>query len=341
MRLRELAERLGGRPIEGDGEHVVEGVASLEDGGPVDLGFVRSERYAAALAASRVGAVVAPPGIDVGARPVLRSPSPNLDLARAAGLLHPAPAPPAGVHATAELAASATLAEGVSIGSRAFVGERARVGKGSVLHAGAVVYDDAVVGAECVLHAGVVVREGCHLGDRVILQPGVVIGGDGFGYEFDERGGLEKVPQLGNVVIEDDVEIGANSTVDRARLGSTRIGRGVKIDNLCMVAHNVQIGEGSALVAQTGIAGSTEIGPRCFFLAQAGTAGHLKIGEGSFIGPRGGVITDLEPGARVFGFPSQPEKRWHRTMVALNRLPELLRRMRAVEKRVDGREGPQ
>ena len=175
--------------------------------------------------------------------------------------------------------------------------------------------------------------ERCTLGDRVILQPGCVIGGDGFGYELDERGALEKVPQLGNVVLEDDVEVGANATIDRARLGTTRVGRGTKIDNLVQIAHNVEIGAGCVVVAQSGIAGSTRLGDRVFFMAQSGAASQLEIGAGSFVGARGGVIESLPPASRVYGFPATPERAWHRVSAWLARLPELARRVRALEKR--------
>jgi UDP-3-O-[3-hydroxymyristoyl] glucosamine N-acyltransferase len=333
MRLGELAERLGGRAVEGDAGFLVRGVAALDEGGPEELGFLRSARFARELSASRIGALIAPPGIDVGGRPAIRSPSPNLDIARAARILAPQETPAPGVDARAVVHPSASVHPEASVGPCAVVGARSRIGARSVLHPGAVVYPDVRVGDDCVLHAGSVLREGTVLGSRVILQPGAVLGGDGFGYEFDEAGRLEKVPQLGVVVVEDDVEIGANATIDRARFGATRIGRGAKIDNLVMIAHNVQIGEGSAFVAQSGIAGSTVVGKRVFFMAQSGAANQLVIGDGCFIGVRGGVIESLAPKSRVYGFPSQPERSWHRTVAAVSKLPELLRRVRRLERR--------
>lgn len=333
LTLAELAARLGGREIEGDASLRVSGVAALADGGAQQLGFVRAERFAAQLASSRIGAVIAPPGIDVRGRPALRSSAPSLDFARAAALLAPRPRAAAGVHTRAFVDLSARLDEGVSIAPLASVGPRVRVGARSVVHANAVLGADAVIGADCEIHAGAIVGERCVLGDRVILQPGCVIGGDGFGYEFDEQGALEKVPQLGIVVIEDEVEVGANSTIDRARLGATRIGRGTKIDNLVQVAHNVEIGAHSVLVAQTGIAGSTTLGERVYFMAQSGASGQLEIGAGSFIGVRGGVIEDLPRGSRVFGFPSLAGRAWHRANAWLTRLPALARRVRALEKK--------
>jgi UDP-3-O-[3-hydroxymyristoyl] glucosamine N-acyltransferase len=332
IRIAELAEQLGGRPVEGDPAFLIQGVGSLEEGGSADLGFLRSGKSADALAETRIGALIAPPEVDVGGRPVIRSPMPNLDFARAAALIAPARRPEPGVHPTAFVDPTAKVDPQASIGAQVSVGARTEIGPRTVLHANVTVCDDVRVGSDCLFHPGVVVREGCEVGDRVILQPGVAIGGDGFGYEFNERGEHEKIPQLGNVVIEDDVEIGANSTVDRARLGTTRIGHGVKIDNLVQIGHNCVIGANSVIVAQAGLGGSTRVGNRAIIMAQAGSAGHLTIGEGSFVAARAGVSKDLPPGSRVWGFPAQPERRWHRSTALVGRLPELLRRLRALER---------
>lgn len=332
LRLGEVAARLGDRPVEGDADFPVAGVASLEDGGPGDLGFVRSARFAGDLETSKIGAVIAPPDVPVGGRPVIRSITPSLDFARAVALVAPPPRPAPGVHGSAEVAPGVVLGEAVAIGPRAVVGAGSSVGDRTVLHANVTLYDGVRVGSDCVLHAGAVLREGTVLGDRVVIQPGAVIGGDGFGFEFDEAGRWEKVPQIGNVVIEDDVEIGAGTTVDRARLGSTRIGRGAKIDNLVQIGHNCEIGPDSVVVAQAGLAGSSVLGRRVILLAQAGVGQRAQLGDGSFVGARGGVIQDLEPGSRVFGFPALPERSWHRVTVALTKLPELLRRVRRLER---------
>jgi UDP-3-O-[3-hydroxymyristoyl] glucosamine N-acyltransferase len=333
LTLAELAARLGGREIEGDASLRVSGVASLAEGTVSELGFVRGEAYALELAGSRIGAVIAPPGVGVCGKPALRSLAPSLDFARAAALLAPRSRPAAGVHPRAFVDASACIDASASIAPLASVGARARVGARTLVHANAVIEEDVRVGADCEIHAGAIVGARCVLGERVILQPGCVIGGDGFGYELDERGALEKVPQLGNVELEDDVEVGANSTIDRARLGTTRVGRGTKIDNLVQIAHNVEIGGHSVLVAQSGIAGSTKLGERVYFMAQSGAAGHLEIGAGSFVGARGGVIEDLASDSRVYGFPARAERAWHRANAWIARLPELARRVRALESR--------
>jgi UDP-3-O-[3-hydroxymyristoyl] glucosamine N-acyltransferase len=339
LELGELAEKLGGRPVEGDPHFRVDGVATLEQGGARALGFVRGEGFAAALARSSIGAVVAPPDVPVGGRPAIRSPLPSLDFARATALLVPEPRPAPGVHPSAWVAATARIHPSASVGPRCVVAERSEIGARSILTASVTVQEDVQVGADCRLHAGVVVRERCRLGDRVTLQPGVVIGGDGFGYEFNERGESEKVPQVGDVVLEDDVEIGANSTVDRARLGTTRICRGAKIDNLVMIAHNCVIGPHSLIVAQTGIAGGTVLGERVMAMAQSGFAGHIRVGDGVFVGGRGGVIEDTPAKSRVWGFPAVPERAWHRSVAWFARLPELAKRIRALEKKLDLRGG--
>ncbi len=334
MELGELAEKLGGRAVEGDPHFRVDAVATLELGGASALGFVRGAAFAEAVRRSRIGAVIAPPGVEVGARPAIRSPLPSLDFARATALLVPESRPPLGVHPSAFVASTARVHPSASIGPRCVVAEGSEIGPRSILSANVTVLEDVRIGEDCRLHPGVVVRERCRLGDRVTLQPGVVIGGDGFGYEFNERGESEKVPQVGDVVIEDDVEIGANTTVDRARLGSTRIGRGAKIDNLVMIAHNCVIGPHSLIVAQSGLAGGTVFGERVVAMAQSGFRGQLTVGAGSFVAARAGVIEDVPPKSRVWGFPAQPERAWHRSVAWLARLPELAKRVRALEKKV-------
>ncbi len=333
MRLRELASYLG-REFVGDGELVIRGVAPLEQAGAEDLSFVRSERWAKLLEGSRAGACIVPLGFKAGARPVIPSPHPSLDFARAVGTLLPCEKPPAGIHPTAFVDPGAEIHPEASIGPRAVVGPGCQIGARTLLLANVTLYADVTVGEDCILHSGVIVCEGTQIANRVLLQPGVVLGGDGFGYAFDEQGALEKVPQVGRVVIEDDVEIGSNTTVDRAALGETRIRRGAKIDNLVMVAHNCDIGEGVVIVGQAGLAGSTVVERGAMLMAQMGSGGHLRIGERAFVGARAGLHKDVAAGARVWGAPQLPERAFHRVMAALTRLPDALRRLRAVEKRL-------
>ncbi|MCH2184393.1 UDP-3-O-(3-hydroxymyristoyl)glucosamine N-acyltransferase [Myxococcota bacterium] len=333
VRLAELGDFLG-RPIEGAPETPLDGVAALDQAGPRDLSFVRSLHWAAELKQTKAGAVLIPDGLDPSGIPAIRSPHPSLDFARAAQHLVPADRPAAGLHPAATVASSAELASGVSIGSGATVGEASRIGSGTVLHAGVHVYPDVQVGQDCELHSGVVLREGTELGDRVIVHAGAVLGGQGFGFVSDEKNARIRTPQLGRLIIESDVEIGANTTIDRGSLGLTRVRRGAKIDNLVQIGHNCDIGEDAIIVAQSGLSGGTRIGNSVVFMAQAGSAGHLTVGEGAFVGARAGLHKDVASGARVYGAPALEERAWHRAMTALTRLPDLMRRFRAVERRL-------
>jgi UDP-3-O-[3-hydroxymyristoyl] glucosamine N-acyltransferase len=333
IRLGDLAAELG-LAVEGDPEVELSGVAPLDSAGPGDLSFIRSPAFAEALAGSRAGALVALPGLDVGGRPTLRADDPSREFYRAARLIAPDPVVPPGVHPSATLAEGACVDPSASVGAGCAIGRRAVVGARSVLHPGVVLYDDVRVGADCTLHARCVVAAASVLGDRVILQPGVVIGGEGFGYTGDESGGRRKVHNVGRVIVEDDVEIGANSTVDRGTLGDTRIGRGAKIDNLVMIAHNCEIGADALIAAQVGISGSTRVGPGAVLLGQAGFVGHLTVGPGAVVGAGSGVRRDVPPGAKVLGYPAREGSEFHREQAALRRLPKLLRRVRALERRL-------
>jgi UDP-3-O-[3-hydroxymyristoyl] glucosamine N-acyltransferase len=330
IRLSELASALECERV-GESDPLLTGVAPLDAAGASDLAFVRSHAYAAGMAESGAAAVIVPRGVAPGGRPALLSDNPALDFARAVEHILPAQLPEPGVDPSAVVAASARVDPSASVGANAVVGEHCSVGAGTVLDANVTLYPDVSVGEECRLHSGVVVRESCELGDRVQLQPGVVVGGDGFGY-VGEGGRLRKVPQVGRVVIEDDVEIGANTTVDRATLFETRIRRGAKIDNLVQVGHNCDIGESSVIIAQTGLSGSTVIGHGAMVMAQAGSAGHLRVGDYAFVGARAGLHKDVADGARVFGSPQLEERQWHRAMAALARLPGALKRLRVLER---------
>jgi len=331
IRLSELASALD-LELAGDPDFLVTGVAPLESAGPGDLSFARSARYARQLAASGAGAFILPRDLSAGGRPALHSSNPGLDFARAVALVTPPSEPPGHVSRDALIAPDAKVHPEASIAPGAIVGARSRVGPRTVVHSNATLYADVEVGADCVLHAGVVVREGSRIGDRVVLEPGVVIGGDGFGYVPDGHGALVKVPHVGRVVIEDDVEIGANTTVDRGTLTETRIRRGAKIDNLVQIAHNCDVGENAVIVAQTGLSGSTIVGRGAMVMAQAGSAGHLRIGDGAFVGARAGLHKDVPAGGRVWGTPQMEERSWHRAIAVFGRLPEMLRRLRAVER---------
>jgi UDP-3-O-[3-hydroxymyristoyl] glucosamine N-acyltransferase len=332
FRLGKLADELG-LEVEGDPAIEISGVAGLENARASDLSFVRSEAFAAAVKQSAAGAVIAPPGLDIGGRDALRSEHPGLDFSRAIRILAPDEHPAPGIDPTALIDETASVDPSATVGPGCVVGRGARIGARSVLRASVTVYPDVIVGEECEVHAGCSLAA-VEVGDRVLLHPGVVLGADGFGYVADEQGGLAKVPQVGRVVIEDDVEIGANTTIDRGSLGETRIGRNTKIDNLVQIAHNCVIGEGVLIAAQVGLAGSTRVERGAVLMGQVGVAGHLTIGERAFVGAKCGVSKDVPAGARVWGTPHREERSWHRISAALPRVPGLIRRVRVLERRL-------
>jgi len=333
VKLGELAARLGCE-LRGDGEVEIRSVAGLEEAGPGDLSFLANPRYADKLATTRAAAVVV---AAAGATPLpcLLSENPYLAFARAVALLRPLPAPAPGVHASAQVDPSAVLGEGVHVGALAVVGPGACVGARSVLHPHVVLYEGAAVGEDCVLHAGVQLRERCRLGSRVVVQNGAVIGSDGFGFARDKDGRYHKFPQVGIVVVEDDVEIGALTAIDRAALGETRVGRGSKLDNLVQVGHSVTIGEDSVLAGQVGVAGSTRIGRRVTLAGQVGVAGHLEIGDGAVATAQTGIPSSVEAGAVVSGYPAIDNRGWLKSSAVFAKLPELQRRLRELERRVE------
>ena len=246
--------------------------------------------------------------------------------------------PPPGVHPRASVDAAAEVDPAASIGAGAVVEAGARIGAGSVVESNAVIEAGVKIGVACRLAAGSIVRRGCVLGDRVVVQAGAVIGSDGFGFLKNPDGAFEAAPQLGSVVLEDDVEIGANSTIDRGSLGPTRIRRGAKIDNLVHVAHNCEVGEDVVIAAQTGLSGSTVVGAGAMLMGQVGASGHLRIGAGAFVGPRSGLHRDVKDGARVWGSPQMDEKNWHRSVASLAILPRIFARLRALERKLGLRE---
>lgn len=333
MRLDEIAKRLG-CSLRGPGDIAIRSVAGIEDAGPQDLTFLANPRYTPHLAKSRAGAVIVAPDVET-RLPSLVTPQPYLMYARAAALLHPAPRPPVGQHASAQVDPTATIGEGVSIGPLAVVGPRTRIGARSVLHAHVVVYEDVDIGEDCVLHSGVQVRERCRLGNRVAVQNGAVIGADGFGFAKDENGRYEKIPQLGTVVIEDDVEIGALTAIDRAALKETRIGRGTKLDNLVQLGHSVTIGEDTVLAGQVGVAGSTKIGSRVTLAGQVGVAGHLTIGDGVIATAQTGIPNSVDPNAIISGYPAIANRDWLKSSAVFAKLPELRRRIAELERLVN------
>jgi UDP-3-O-[3-hydroxymyristoyl] glucosamine N-acyltransferase len=312
----------------------VRGVAGIEDAGPGDLAFLANPRYAAHLARTKASAVILAPGQET-TLPSLLSANPYLAFVRAVALLRPLPRPGPGVHPSAQVDATAALGPDVHVGAFVVVGPRTRVGARSVLHAHVALYEDVTLGEDCMLHSGVQVRERCRLGNRVVVQNGAVIGGDGFGFARDGEGRYHKFPQVGTVVIEDDVEIGALTAIDRAALGETRIGRGTKIDNLVQIGHSVTVGEDTVLAGQVGVAGSSRIGSRVTLAGQVGVAGHLTIGDGVVATAQTGIPSSVEPGTVVSGYPAIENRAWLRASAVFAKLPDLQRRLRELERRVE------
>jgi UDP-3-O-[3-hydroxymyristoyl] glucosamine N-acyltransferase len=312
--VQELAGRLG-LAYEGDGTVEITGVATLDLAGPGDLVFFAQAKLRPRLEATKASAGIIPvqePLDGLSLKAVLRSAQPQLDFIRAVGEIAPPDLPAPGIHPSAVVSPSARLAADVSIGANCVIGNNVEIGPGTVVYPLVSIYPWVRIGAACRLHSGVSLREKVHLGNRVILHNGVQIGGDGFGYLKGPDGRHLKIPQVGTVVIEDDVEIGANSAVDRAALGRTVIRRGVKIDNLVTVAHNVEVGEDTILVAQVGIAGSSKIGRGVILSGQVGVPDHIEIGDGAVVAAKSGITKNVPAGAFVAGIPHLDIRDWRK-----------------------------
>lgn len=329
-RLADLAALVGGR-VEGDGERSIEAVRTLEAAGPRDLSFLTNPRYREAAAASAAAALLVAPGVVVPGKDLLVAEEPYLALARLLAALHPPAAPAPGMHPTAVVDREAEVDPAAHLGPYVVVGAGSRVAAGAVLAAHVVLGRGCLVGERAVLHPHVVLYDGTEVGAGTVVHAGVVLGSDGFGYAT-QAGVHHKIPQVGRVVVEGDVEIGANSAVDRATLGETRIGRGSKIDNLVQVGHNVQVGEGCILCGQAGIAGSARLGRGVVLAGQVGVANHLTLGDGVQVAAKSAVLTAAAPGARLGGIPAIELGAWRRQVVLLGRLEEMARRLRALER---------
>lgn len=321
----------------GDADRVVRGVATLEAAEATDLAFLTNPRYRASAETTRAGALLVGPGTRVAHHDLLEVAEPYAALAEILSLFHPAvPARP-GISPDARLGRDVEVGEGAHVGPFAVVGDRCRLGARSVVGAGSVVGDGCAIGEETVLMPRVVLYAGTRVGARCLLHAGVVLGADGFG--FATVGGVHrKIPQVGRVVIEDDVEIGANSAVDRGAVGDTVVGRGTKIDDLVMVAHGVRVGPGCLLVAQAGIAGSTRLGAHVTFAGQSGAAGHLEIGDRAIVAAKTAVFEDVPAGSFVAGIPAVDHRAWKRAQAALKKLPELRREVGDLRRRLDALE---
>ncbi len=334
MTLREIAARLECR-LDGDGDVEIRGVAGIEQAGAGDLTFFANPRYGAFLRMTKASAVILGERDEPAACAMLRSAHPYLTFARAVELFAPPAAVAPGVHRLADVAPTASIAPDASIAAFVSVGDGAKVGARTVVHPHVTIGPGARVGEDCVVHARVSIRERVVVGDRVVLQDGAVIGSDGFGFARRPDGTHHKIPQVGGVVIEDDVEIGANTTIDRPAVGETRIGAGTKIDNLVQIAHGVRVGHNALIAAQVGIAGSTTLEDGVTLAGQVGVAGHLTLGKGVVATAQTGIPNSVEPGALVSGYPAIDNREWLKASAVFRRLPELRRLLTELQKRLD------
>ena len=337
MTLGELARRLE-CPVEGDAAIEIRRVAKIEDAGPGDLTFLANPKYASKLVSTRASAVImngeAASLQDVVPCAVIRSKSPYLTFARAAQVLSPDRRPAAGIHPLASIAAGASIDPTASVGAFAVIGAGASVGARTVVHPHVVIGDGTAIGPDCILHGHVSIRERCTIGARVIIQNGAVVGSDGYGFAQRPDGTHEKIPQTAPVVIEDDVEIGANTTIDRPAVGETRIKSGTKIDNLVQIAHGVVLGKNVLIAAQVGIAGSTVIGDAVQFGGQVGVGGHLTIGDRVKAVGQTGITNSVDAGEFISGYPAIANSEWRRSSAVFRKLPEMRKQLRALEERL-------
>jgi UDP-3-O-[3-hydroxymyristoyl] glucosamine N-acyltransferase len=334
MTTSELAAALGCQ-VTGNPDLEITGVAPMEQAGPTELTFLANPKYAHKVRDTRAGAILIAEPVREGSITSLVSSNPYLDFARALELFYQPPRPPAGIHPLASVAATATIGENASIGPFAVVGERVAIGRNAVLHPHVVIYEGVRIGDDFCAHAHASVREFCQIGNRVTLGNGVVVGGDGFGFAHRADGTHYKIPQSGVTVIEDDVEIQSLSSIDRATIGESRVKKGAIIDSLVQVGHACVVGENDILCAQVGLAGSTVLGKNVTLTGQVGVAGHLTIHDNVTVYAQSGIGHDVEAGSVVSGSPAFDAKEWRRTITAFPKLPDLIKTVRGLEKRIE------
>jgi UDP-3-O-[3-hydroxymyristoyl] glucosamine N-acyltransferase len=329
MKLSTIASKLKLRLENGSPDIEITGLNGIEQAGPGELTFVSNPKYAAAARSTRASAVIVAEDFSGASTATLvRAKDPYLAFARALELFHPPLLYAPRIHSTAVVHASAKIGRDAHLGPYVVIGENAKIGDNAVLLAHVVIYRGVKIGNNFFAHAHAVVRENCRIGNNVLLHNGVVIGSDGFGFAKMEDRRWYKIPQPAPVVIEDDVEVQANSCIDRASVGETRIRRGVKIDNLVQVGHGSQVGEDALLCSQVGLAGSTEIGKRVILTGQVGVVGHCKVGDDAIVTPQSGVAHDIAAGALVSGAPAVDHKLWLKYSALLSKLPEMARALR-------------
>ncbi len=331
MTLAELARVLGAE-LHGNAEQSISGVAGLEEAGPEDLTFVANPRYSSLARTTRAGAVLVSPDFPEIAAATLRTANPYLAFAKAVQLFYQEPEYAPGIHPTAVIHPTAKIGRDAHIAAYAVISEGAVIGDHATILPHVVIYPHAVIGDHFYAHAHSIVREHCRVGDHVVLQNGAVIGSDGFGFAKDDAGTWHKIVQSGPAVLEDSVEVQANSCVDRASVGETRIGAGVKIDNLAQIGHGSRIGANTLVCAQVGLAGSSETGKNVILAGQVGVAGHCKLGDGVIMTAQSGVSHDVPAGKMISGSPAFDNRQWLRATAIFNRLPEIVKQLQRREK---------
>lgn len=334
----ELAQLTGGR-LEGDASFVIERPATVQEAGPKDIAFLGNPKYAEAAASSDAGCLYLPQAqkdLACKAPNKIFVDDPQKAFSQTLGLLAEAqPHVPSGIDAKAAIDPKAKLSSGVAAGAFSVVEAGAEVGENTTIGAQCYIGRDVRIGKGCLIHPQVVIRERCVIGDRVTIHPGTIIGGDGFGFTTDPKTGRHaKIPQVGNVTIGNDAEIGSNVTIDRAMIGSTVIGDNVQIDNLVMVAHGVKVGRGSILVSQVGVAGSCELGQFVVLGGQVGLAGHIKLGDGVKVGAQSGLMADVPAGTVMFGYPARPHREAFKLQALYGRLPEMHDAIKQIQKKL-------
>ena len=340
MTTSELAARLGCEVV-GDPNLEITGVAPMEGAGPNELTFLANPKYAHKVKHSQAGAILIAEALKDSPITSLVSGNPYLDFARALELFYQPPRPAPGIHPLASIAPTAFIGDNAAIGPFAVVGERVIIGRNAVLHPHVVVYEGAQIGDDFYAHAHATVREFCRIGNRVTLGNGVVVGGDGFGFAHQPDGSQYKIPQSGPTVIEDDVEIQSLSSIDRATVGETRVKRGTKIDSLVQIGHACVVGEDNIICAQVGLAGSTVLGKRVVLTGQVGVSGHLTIHDNVVVYAQSGIGGDVKEGSVVSGSPAFEAREWLRSVTAFPKLPDLLKAVRDLTRRVEQLERPQ
>ena len=332
--IAQIAELLGGS-VDGDGSAEITGLAKIEEATSGQLSFIANPKYTKFIETTHATAILVDLDFPQSDKTLIRIQNPYFAFLKMAEHFYvQEPQVNIGIHHTAVIGKDSEIGEKCAVGAHVVIGKKCKIGRDTVIYPGVVIGDAVEVGEKSIIYANVSIREKCRIGNKVIIHPGAVIGSDGFGFAF-ENGVYHKLPQMGNVVIEDDVEIGANTTIDRATLGETRIKQGAKIDNLVQIAHNVQVGENTVIAAQTGLSGSAKVGKNVKIGGQAGFVGHIEIGDNALIGAQSGVTKSVPDNAFISGYPARPHMKAKREEASLAKLPDLLKKIRLLESKLE------